>query len=437
MLCTIEAATVRTAAGSPDDTPELDAAESAVLDRPVLHAMVLDARARLARAAGDLDGAASLLRRGLAPRRLPDRLRHALLLSLGEVLVDQGAWDRLEAPAADVVAGAVRTGDPVLLAHGQRLLGLAYLGTGRPVEAAELLAAALPVLGRHAPALVGHDPVGARRGPRGRGAVGRTPTPRSPRHPRSSRPRSARRRPPTASGRRAPSRGMPVTSRTAASHLDAAVARRARRGAVELFVEALRSRAGLRVDARRPGRRPRRARPRHRGGRAARRRAGRRRRGVRRRGARAARAAPGRPPARGHGHVDAAVERLGRAEALVGAGLELVLRAEAAARARRPRPARGGRAAAAGVAARAAAPRDWSTSGSTPQGRSPEPSSGPAASRRPRRSGSATAPAAESGADEALARASPRPGRAPPAPAPWCRARGSSPPGRRGCRSRR
>ena len=34
---------------------------------------------------------------------------------------------------------------------------------------------------------------------------------------------------------------------------------------------------------------------------------------------------------REHGHVDAAVERLGRAERLVGAGLELVLRAEAAA----------------------------------------------------------------------------------------------------------
>ena len=175
MLCTIEAATVRTAAGSPDDTPELDAAESAVLDRSVLHAMVLDARARLARAAGDLDGAASLLRRGLAPRRLPDRLRHSLLLSLGEVLVDQGAWDRLEAPGADVVAGAVRTGDPVLLAHGQRLLGLAYLGTGRAGRGRRAARGRGPRARPARPGARGHDPVGARRGPRGRGAVAGRP----------------------------------------------------------------------------------------------------------------------------------------------------------------------------------------------------------------------------------------------------------------------
>jgi hypothetical protein len=118
---------------------------------------------------------------------------------------------------------------------------------------------------------------------------------------------------------------------TASSHLDAAAAGARRAGAVELFVEALRSRAGLRVDrgdlegglaeldgAIEEGERlaaelgvgdeefdgevlePH----------------------VLRQGAHLLAA---------HGHVDAAVERLRRAEALVGAGLELVLRAEAAA----------------------------------------------------------------------------------------------------------
>ena len=330
MLCTIEAATFRAAASSPDDTPELDAVESAVLDRPVLHAMVLEARARLARADGDLDGAASVLRRGLALRRLPDRLRHALLLSLGEVLVDQGAWDRLEAPGADVVAGAVRTGDPVLLAHGQRLLGLAYLGTGRPVEAAELLAAAAPVLGRHAPALVGTT----------RWALGEA-------HAAEGRWEDSHASFVTASAELETEGRMEEAAHcrwqagtvawdagdlaTAASHLDAAVAGARGAGAVELFVEALRSRAGLRVDrgdlagglaeldhAIEEGERL------------------------------AAEVGVGEEEFDGealepdvlrqgahllavHGHVDAAVARLGRAESLVGAGLELVLRAEAAA----------------------------------------------------------------------------------------------------------
>ena len=223
-----------------------------------------------------------------------------------------------------------RTGDPVLLAHGQRLLGLAYLGTGRPVEAAELLAAAAPVLGRHAPALVGTT----------RWALGEAQA---------------------AEGRWEDAHASLVTASTeleaegrteeaahclwqagtvawdagdlatAASHLDAAVAGARRAGAVELFVEALRSRAGLRVD-----------RGDLEGGLAE-------LDGAIEEGERlAAELGVGDEEFDGevlephalrqgahllaaHGHVDAAVERLGRAEALVGAGLELVLRAEAAA----------------------------------------------------------------------------------------------------------
>jgi tetratricopeptide (TPR) repeat protein len=53
------------------------------------------------------------------------------------------------------VALALRLRDPVALAVGQRLLGLAWLEQGRPAEAAELLEAAVPVVAEHVPALTG------------------------------------------------------------------------------------------------------------------------------------------------------------------------------------------------------------------------------------------------------------------------------------------
>ena len=114
--------------------------------------------ARIARSTGDLDEAAALLERARAVRGVPRRARLAELAELCDVRVDQEAWAELEGPAADLVAAATEDRDPVLLAFGQRFLGLAYVETGRPVEAAELLEAALPVLREHEPALVG--PVG-------------------------------------------------------------------------------------------------------------------------------------------------------------------------------------------------------------------------------------------------------------------------------------
>ncbi len=99
-----------------------------------------------------------LLQRARAVRGVPRRARLAELAELCDVRVDQEAWGELEEPAADLVAAATRDRDPVLLALGQRFLGLAYVETGRPVEAAELLEAALPVLREHEPAVVG--PVG-------------------------------------------------------------------------------------------------------------------------------------------------------------------------------------------------------------------------------------------------------------------------------------
>ncbi|GAA4403535.1 hypothetical protein GCM10023168_15170 [Fodinibacter luteus] len=155
LLCLVEGA----AAVAPTDPVTasgiLDDLEPHTDGRPELAATVLDVRARLARAAGDLDAAQTHLRRALRIRGVPDRVRLAALLALSDVLVEQGAWDELEGPAADLVAAATRDHDPVLLAYGQRFLGLAYVETGRPAEAAELLEAALPVLREHGPGLVG------------------------------------------------------------------------------------------------------------------------------------------------------------------------------------------------------------------------------------------------------------------------------------------
>ena len=88
-------------------------------------------------------------------RGLADEVRAGPLFTCCDVLVDLGAWERLETRAADAVALALRLHDPVALAVGQRLLGLAWLEAGRAGEAAELLEAALPVIDERVPALTG------------------------------------------------------------------------------------------------------------------------------------------------------------------------------------------------------------------------------------------------------------------------------------------
>ena len=121
----------------------------------VEQAMALDGRARVARSTGALDEAARLLEQARSAPGAPRRSRLAALVELCDVRVEQEAWAALEGPAADLVAAATQDHDPVLLAFGQRFLGLAYVETGRPVEAAELLEAALPVLREHQPGLIG------------------------------------------------------------------------------------------------------------------------------------------------------------------------------------------------------------------------------------------------------------------------------------------
>ena len=157
LLCEVEVA-VALASGDTDPgtaSARFDDLAPEIADLPVLRAMVLDVRSRIAHRAGDEDAALVHVRAALALRGLPDRARIPLLLGLCEVLVERNEYDAVEEPAADIVAVATRLRDGVLLAHGQRFLGLAYVETGRPVEAAELLEAALPVLRDTSPSLVG------------------------------------------------------------------------------------------------------------------------------------------------------------------------------------------------------------------------------------------------------------------------------------------
>lgn len=158
LMCGIEQAMADAPTDPARAAAALEALEPEVAPHALLASMALDGRARLARSTGDLDAASLLLQRALAVRGAPRRTRLTVLTELCDVRVDQEAWAELEGPAADLVAAATRDLDPVLLALGQRFLGLAYVETGRPVEAAELLEAALPVLREHEPAVVG--PVG-------------------------------------------------------------------------------------------------------------------------------------------------------------------------------------------------------------------------------------------------------------------------------------
>jgi tetratricopeptide (TPR) repeat protein len=329
LLCAIEQAMATAQHDPVRATGMLESLEADVAGTPLLASMALDGRARLARSTGDLDAAAGLLDRARAVRGVPRRARLAELAELCDVRVDQEAWAELEGPAADLVAAATEDRDPVLLAFGQRFLGLAYVETGRPVEAAELLEAALPVLREHEPALVG--PVGWALGNAllslGQWAGARTAfAAASASFEAAGRVMEAGHAQWRA-GNAAWDAGDIAAS---ASHFDDAVDKALEARTVGLYVEALRSQAALRADTTDlPG-------------------------GLAELDAAiaagerlAAETGTGEDEFDGevlephvlrqgahllarHGEVDAAVERLARAEALVGHEFELVLRAEAA-----------------------------------------------------------------------------------------------------------
>lgn len=154
-LCLLDAAPLAYDAGPAGPAALVEEAERLVGDHPVLRAQALDLRARMARAEGDPERAAVLHEEALAVIGPADGPRLAALFSYCDLLVDLSAWDRLEPRAADAVAVSARLRDPVALAVAQRHLGLAWVETGRPAEAAELLEAALPVIQEHVPDLVG------------------------------------------------------------------------------------------------------------------------------------------------------------------------------------------------------------------------------------------------------------------------------------------
>ncbi|QKE85170.1 hypothetical protein [Arthrobacter sp. NEB 688] len=154
-LCLLDAAPPTFARDTLAGHRLLDTAERLAAGHPVLVAQVLDLRARVARAAGDLAAADRLYARAAAAPGVPDGARTAVLFAWCDLLVDRADWEGLETRAADALALAVRLRDPLSLAVAQRHLGLAWVEQGRPAEAAELLAAALPVVRRDAPELVG------------------------------------------------------------------------------------------------------------------------------------------------------------------------------------------------------------------------------------------------------------------------------------------
>lgn len=154
-LCLLDAAPMAHERDPAQTTRLLEEAERLAGDHPSIASQALDLRARMARAGGDPEAAIALHERALAAAGVADGTRVSTLFALCDVLVDLADWERLEPRAADALAVAVRLRDPVALAVAQRHLGLAWVESGRPGEAAELLEAALPVIEEHVPPLVG------------------------------------------------------------------------------------------------------------------------------------------------------------------------------------------------------------------------------------------------------------------------------------------
>ncbi len=154
-LCLLDAAPTAFASDRAQGHALLDEAEGIAGEHPVLGVQILDLRARVARACGDLDDADRLYARASAARGVPDGSRMAVLFAWCDLLIERAEWQRLEPCAADALALAVRLHDPVALAVAQRHLGLAWVEQGRPVDAVELLAAAVPVLREQVPELLG------------------------------------------------------------------------------------------------------------------------------------------------------------------------------------------------------------------------------------------------------------------------------------------
>ncbi len=148
-------------AGSDPDRAEALAAEAAEIataaGHPLLVAMTVETRARLIAAHGDLQRARGVLVQAL-PRASGTAGEVSVRLLLADVCIELGDVDELACQGAALIEVARSRREPVLLALGQRHLGLAYVETGRLAEAAELLEAALARARTDLPGMVG--PIG-------------------------------------------------------------------------------------------------------------------------------------------------------------------------------------------------------------------------------------------------------------------------------------
>ena len=101
-------------------------------------------RSRLLRVRDDLPGSLEQLRAGVRAAG-SDRSGDGAREELCDVLSGTGDWDELLAVATDYVASARKGGDRRSLAAAQRYYGLAATETGRPLEGAEAIEAAIAV----------------------------------------------------------------------------------------------------------------------------------------------------------------------------------------------------------------------------------------------------------------------------------------------------
>jgi tetratricopeptide (TPR) repeat protein len=217
--------------------------ESEVAAVPVVAVALHELRAALAWADGNLEAVGAALRDAVAassPAAPASRPR----LVLCDLLVDEELWAELETVSRGLMDEALLLRQPELLALAQRFLGLALVETGRPVEAAELLEAALPVIRDSEPRLLG--PVGWALG-NALSALGERANARTAYATAAMGFEAEERLTETAHAHlRAGNAAWGEDDTAAAVHLDAAVDFASRAGDPPLYAGTVRDRAGLR-----------------------------------------------------------------------------------------------------------------------------------------------------------------------------------------------
>lgn len=156
IMARIEHALLLVQSGDPAGAAALDAIGAEPAAAATIPAIGLaEARGLLAWSRGEIDEAIEHLLRavelaGASPG--PATRSKAMLCDL---YVNRDDWQALDPMARSLLAEAVALRNGELLAVAQRFAGLACVETGRPAEGAELLEAALPVIRRTNPPMVG------------------------------------------------------------------------------------------------------------------------------------------------------------------------------------------------------------------------------------------------------------------------------------------